>query len=238
MLDDATPPHDGLCRAAPEGDPAPGPVARPPSGAEARLHAMKNQLAVIGAGLALLERAIAPEQRERMRAVRAAADELDRLVRADLAPGGRPAGAPVDLADLAREARAAFAPLAAARGVTLECDAAPCAVVADRGALAEALGNLVLNAIEATPPAGRVRIEAGPAAGGAELAVADTGPGMSREMLARLERGRFSTRPGGGLGLAIARRRADEQGGSLRLESAPGAGTRATLALGRPPRAP
>jgi signal transduction histidine kinase len=213
--------------------PAATPWTAPPG--ERRLHAMKNSLAVLNAGLALLEGAVDPAHRERLRVTRAAADDLLRLVQDELAgAAAEPPRELVDLADVAREACQSFGPLASAGGVALACDVEPCNVVGDRRALAEALGNLVLNAIEATPPSGSVRVEARRAAAGAELRVIDTGRGMSAEALARSRGGRFTTRRGGsGLGLAIARRAVEEQGGELRLESAPGAGTRVTMALGR-----
>jgi two-component system sporulation sensor kinase B len=201
-----------------------------PGAGERRLHAMKNHLTVIEAGLALLERSVAPEQRERVLIMRRAADDLARLVAGDLAPAAREV---IDLAALAREICAALGPRASEGGVALECEAEPCAVLGDRPTLAEALGNLVLNAIEATPPAGCVRVGARPLPGGAELSVVDTGHGMTEETLARLGQRGFTTRRGGsGLGLSIARQGVEELGGALRFESAPGAGTRVTVILG------
>jgi two-component system, sporulation sensor kinase B len=211
----------------------------PPAGGpgERQLHAMKNHLAVISAGLALLGRSIAPEQRERLRVVRLAADDLSRLVAGALDPANRPAARePIDLASFAATICAALEPRASAGGVTLECEAGPGVVSSDPTTLAEALGNLVLNAIEATPPAGRVRVEARLAPGGAELVVVDTGRGMSEDTLARLGQRGFTTRRGGsGLGLSIARRGVEGLGGTLRFESAVGAGTRVTMTVGAPP---
>lgn len=211
-----------------------GPAGAAPGAGERRLHAMKNHLTVIEAGLALLERSIAPEQRERLLVVRQAADDLARLVAGEIAPAARPAAREfIDLVALVREIGVAFGLRASEGGVVLECESEPCVVSGDRQTLAEALSNLVLNAIEATPPAGRVRVAVRPSTGGAEISVVDTGHGMGEEALARLGQRGFTTRRGGsGLGLSIARRGVEELGGTMRFESAPGAGTRVTVVLG------
>lgn len=206
----------------------------PAGSGERRLHAMKNHLTVIDAGLALLERSIAPEQRERLLVMRRAADDLARLVANEIAPVARPAAREfVDLVALVREVGSALGLRASEGGVVLECEIEPCVVLGDRQTLAEALSNLVLNAIEATPPAGRVRVEVRPSTGGAEICVVDTGHGMGEETLARLGQRGFTTRRGGsGLGLSIARRGVEELGGTMRFESVSGVGTRVTVVLG------
>jgi signal transduction histidine kinase len=64
------------------------------------------------------------------------------------------------------------------------------------------------------------------------LTVADTGPGMSREQLDRAFDDFFTTKEGGtGLGLSIVRRLVADLGGALRIETEPGAGTRAIVEL-------
>lgn len=62
--------------------------------------------------------------------------------------------------------------------------------------------------------------------------VADSGPGMTREELDRAFDDFFTTKPGGtGLGLSIVRRLVLDLGGSLRIDTEPGAGTRATIEI-------
>jgi signal transduction histidine kinase len=71
------------------------------------------------------------------------------------------------------------------------------------------------------------------------LAVEDNGPGMDRETLRRAREPFYTTRArGSGLGLAIVDRLAREAGGSMRVESAPGRGTRVTLVLKAAPAGP
>jgi signal transduction histidine kinase len=111
-------------------------------------------------------------------------------------------------------------------------------VPADPLALRRVLENLVGNALDSL--AGRsdgVVTLASEAVGPPEgrtirLTVADNGPGMTRAELDRAFDDFHTTKEGGtGLGLSIVRRLALDLGGALRIETAPGAGTRAILEL-------
>jgi signal transduction histidine kinase len=111
-------------------------------------------------------------------------------------------------------------------------------VPADPLALRRILENLVGNALDSL--IGRsdglvaVASEAAgtPGAPVVRLSVSDNGPGMTREELERAFADFHTTKEGGtGLGLSIVRRLALDMGGSLRIETAPGAGTRAVLEL-------
>ncbi len=99
------------------------------------------------------------------------------------------------------------------------------------------LMNLLTNAIKFTPATGRIVLgaEAMPC-GGVEIAVADTGIGMSADQIERAFEpfvqidNRFNRQyEGTGLGLPLSRRLIELHGGSLRLESTPGVGTTARL---------
>jgi signal transduction histidine kinase len=107
-------------------------------------------------------------------------------------------------------------------------------VEADPRRLREALLNLVVNAIEATPPGGEVQVEVRSAGDEAEIVVRDTGKGMSEETLRRIGTPFFTTRDEGtGLGVVLARSVIVQHGGTLRYESAPGQGTRVRVTLPR-----
>jgi signal transduction histidine kinase len=102
-------------------------------------------------------------------------------------------------------------------------------VVADAAQLEAAVLNLLLNAAEATPAGGlvRVSVEATAGVGGSAarrvlVCVRDGGGGVAPELRERIFQPFFTTKPGGtGLGLALAQRTAEEHGGSLTLRDDP-----------------
>jgi signal transduction histidine kinase len=105
---------------------------------------------------------------------------------------------------------------------------------ADPRRLKEALLNLVVNAIEATPPGGEVAVEVRPAGEGAEIVIRDTGRGMAAETLRRIGTPFFTTREEGtGLGVVLARSVIAQHGGSLRYDSELGKGTQVRVELPR-----
>ena len=97
-------------------------------------------------------------------------------------------------------------------------------VLADEQELRQILINLINNSIKALPNGGRVSLHGRCGAEGVTVVVEDNGPGMDQAKLDRALRGED-----GGLGLPIARRLAEQNGGRLRFETAPGLGTRAIL---------
>ncbi|MDQ3308758.1 MAG: ATP-binding protein, partial [Gemmatimonadota bacterium] len=98
------------------------------------------------------------------------------------------------------------------------------------------LGNLVGNAIDFTPPRGRIQVEVHPHAGNSswlEVVVSDTGIGIDpehHEMIfhefAQVDSSRARVHHGTGLGLAIARKFVQLHGGSIWVESELGQGSR------------
>ena len=105
---------------------------------------------------------------------------------------------------------------------------------ADRSLLEQALLNLVLNGMEAMKEGGELRLEVRAAKDGVILAVQDQGPGMKKEVAERLFEPFLTRRPGGtGLGLALVRRTVEAHGGSVRVHSNPGRGTRVEIRLPR-----
>ena len=115
------------------------------------------------------------------------------------------------------------------------------AIHADRHRLEQVLLNLALNALRFMPGGGWLSIrgmECAPRedleAGGVDLEVRDTGPGIAREDLPRIFDAGFSTRAGSsGLGLAVCRRILEQHGGSIAVESRPGHGATFRLRLPR-----
>lgn len=95
----------------------------------------------------------------------------------------------------------------------------------DPDCLQQSLMNLLLNAIEATPPGGDICLSAQPAEGAAVIRVADTGPGLSDEQQDHLFEAFYTTKDRGtGLGLAVTRELVQRLGGSINYHTgAPGA---------------
>ncbi len=110
--------------------------------------------------------------------------------------------------------------------------AGPVLVSADSERLNSVLDHLIQNAVDATPDGG-VTLSVRDRAGQGLICVADAGPGMSeafvREELFRPFRS--SKTSGYGLGAYQAREIVKAMGGTLNVESAPGEGTRMTIAL-------
>jgi len=101
------------------------------------------------------------------------------------------------------------------------------------------LQNLVGNAIDSLDgKAGSVTVTTSRAGGGVLMSVADTGRGMSREELDRAFDDFHTTKPGGtGLGLSVVRRLVADLGGTLRVETVPGEGSRFFVELPQAPGA-
>ncbi|HXX93989.1 MAG TPA: ATP-binding protein [Planctomycetota bacterium] len=107
---------------------------------------------------------------------------------------------------------------------------------ADRSQLEQVILNLAVNARDAMPGGGRLSIWASNAGDGIRLAVTDTGCGMDRETLSHLFEPFFTTKPPGkgtGLGLATVYGIVTQIGGTIRVESEPGRGTRVEILLPR-----
>jgi signal transduction histidine kinase len=114
-------------------------------------------------------------------------------------------------------------------------DAGPPSVTADSFQLKHALLNLVLNALQATPAGGSIHVAHGRRGDRLAIEVIDSGEGIAPDKLDRVFDVFFTMREGGtGLGLPIARRIVEEHGGTLALESRPGAGTTARILLPLP----
>ena len=134
-------------------------------------------------------------------------------------------------------------PLAEQAGLELTCDMGPRMprIVADEVSLRQMLLNLLTNAIKFARRGDRVTVGVTYEVGGPlRIAVADTGPGMREPPLA-LEGGRVAGRPsleagppaGHGIGLPLTRALAEANGAALVIDSAPGRGTRVTIAFGK-----
>jgi signal transduction histidine kinase len=101
-------------------------------------------------------------------------------------------------------------------------------ILGDASTLHQVLMNLLTNAREAMPGGGQIHIETAPAErpGWLRLLVADTGPGIPAEEVSKIFDPFFTTkRTGTGLGLSVTYGIIQEHGGTVDVQSRPGAGT-------------
>lgn len=212
-------------------------------------HEINNPLANIAArAQALLVEEIDPERRRRLATI------VDQAFRARDMIGGlmifarppRPRQEATDLGPLLAGVLEGSRPMAAVRGARLdyELPGEPLAAWIDGPQVEEAVRAVVVNALEAVDPGGRVAVslsaadstdDKAPAA--CLIRVIDNGRGMNEETARRALDPFFSGREAGrgiGLGLSKAWRLIDTNGGVLEIDSRPDDGTCVTIRVPRP----
>jgi two-component system, OmpR family, sensor histidine kinase BaeS len=210
-------------------------------------HELRTPLATVESYLEALADGVLPADEENWRAIRTETARLHRLVddlqqvssaeahRLDLHP------ALVSSADLVTDAVTAAGPAYAARGVDIDAHVDPDLpdVNVDRERIAEALANLLSNALRHTPAGGSVHASGRHRDGWVELAIRDTGDGIAPEHLERIFERFYRVDParsrasgGTGIGLAITRAIVEAHGGTIRAASdGPGHGATLTIRL-------
>jgi signal transduction histidine kinase len=142
-----------------------------------------------------------------------------------------------DLGSALAESVEGLRPLADKKQLEMSVELEPGSIVADRGRLRQIVYNLLSNAIKFTPEGGRICVQARWDRSAARIAVIDTGVGIDPADLERIfeefsQVGDLKAREAGtGLGLALSRRLAEAHGGTLRVSSDLGAGSRFELYL-------
>ena len=196
----------------------------------------------------LEEQDLPPESQAYVSALERQAEKLrfliDALVKTSRLETGVLAMAPKGhtLQRLLEGAAAQAAPRAEAKGILLTVEPADLTARFDPKWTAEALYNLVDNAVKYTPAGGSVTLRAVGYELFCRIDVTDTGPGIPEAEQTRIFQ-RFYRSPaaseeeGGGIGLYLARQIAAGQGGYLKVTSRPGAGSTFSLFLPREPGA-
>jgi signal transduction histidine kinase len=159
---------------------------------------------------------------------------LDALLRIALAETGTVAREQVDLSELVASVVELYAPVSEERGIVLESSVAPGAQVqGNRQLLAQALANLLDNAIKFTPDGGHIRVALDGSGSAPQVVVEDNGPGIpadKREVVlgrrVRLDEARNF--PGSGLGLSLVAAVTKLHGAHLVLDDA-GPGLKVSL---------
>jgi len=157
-------------------------------------------------------------------------DRVSAIIRAqlDTVRAGKPEIQAVAMSSVVNRLVPLLAHAARRQGVALETglpDGLP-DVAVDSSRVQQVLLNLLMNAVEATPRGGRVRVEARASVhdgrAGVSLEISDTGAGIAPEVLSRIFDPFFTTKAPGqgtGLGLAISRDIVRDHGGTIAVQS-------------------
>jgi signal transduction histidine kinase len=209
-------------------------------------HEVGTPLNIIAGRAELTLRALPKDSplREDLDVIVAQIDRISRMIRAALDPFRQrePERAATDPRSVTDVLRPLLQHFARSRGVTLSVsmpkDLPP--VLVDPGHLQQVMINLLTNAIDATPPGGRVDVTAARRTDdderpGVAIAVRDTGSGIPADFLPKIFDPFFSTksssRDGSGLGLSICRDLVRSNGSDIQVASMPGEGTTFTVWL-------
>jgi signal transduction histidine kinase len=207
-------------------------------------HEVGTPLNIISARAEFILRALAPDdpRREDIAAIVGQIDRISRIITTvlDVVRPQAPKLELIEIEPILQELLPLLRIAARPRGVTLQSsveDRLP-PVRGDAAQLQQVLINLVVNALDATPPHGTVTVSARAQPRGdrpgVALSVSDTGSGIEPELQAKIFESFFTTKPRGqgtGLGLAIARDIVRGHAGDVFLESAPHVGSTFTIWL-------
>ncbi|HSB70275.1 MAG TPA: ATP-binding protein [Candidatus Methylomirabilis sp.] len=211
--------------------------------AAAMAHDVGTPLTAVSGHLQLLAEAVAePSLKERLGTIQAQVDRAVAAAKRFLdAARPEPARRPVDVNAVLEDLLVLVSPEVQRKGVAVRRDLTTglVPVTGDPGQMQELFLNLITNALDVMGRGGTLTLATEATHSNGEtpairVIVGDTGPGMTPEVLAHAFELFFTTRSasgGTGLGLAICRRIALDHGGTLRMESQTGQGTRAVIEL-------
>jgi PAS domain S-box-containing protein len=202
-------------------------------------HDMGNPLSSIDAQLQLLdERTLTSEAASVLRTVRGEVRRLHRILReiVDFARRRRDEATLVSVQEVVEDALRLLRHDRRMRAVELveDFDAETPSVFMVEDHLVQVVLNLLINAVDAMPDGGTLRIELRPAGGNVALRIHDSGVGMEPAVLKQCLEPLFTTKDQGkgtGLGLSISKDILESAGGRIELFSAPERGTTVVVSL-------
>jgi signal transduction histidine kinase len=199
-------------------------------------HELKNPLTPIRFAIDRLSRDARPEQTDSIEVLSTESKRLERIAKAFAEFGRLPEGpsAGIDVAELVRYAASSAVPPGIS--VDVSADESLPLVAGHHDALARALANVILNAVDACEGSGRITIEAAKARfrgrDAVRIEVCDDGAGIDPAKLEQIWDPYVTHKPGGtGLGLAIARQAVLAHDGTVEASSTPGKGTQIRFIL-------
>jgi signal transduction histidine kinase len=201
-------------------------------------HEIGTPMGVIQGHAKLLEGAVSDESgRWRLRTIQEQIGRISRILQSllNMARPGRPRRVPVDLAPLLDSTLAFVSEKFARREIRVSRDFAPCAAVSgDPERLQQVFLNLFLNAADAMPEGGELRVHVAPHGREVEVRIADSGHGIPAGDLARVFEPFYTTKAAGegsGLGLAVAHGIVSEHYGTIAVVRSDASGTEFQLLL-------
>lgn len=199
-------------------------------------HELKNPLTPIRFAVERLKRDAAPDLRETVEVLAIESARLEAMAKSFAQFGRLPEGPPsdIELGDMVRYSATATVPPRVSLSLQIE-DGLPL-LRGHHDALARALSNVLINAVDACRESGAIAVRVGrtvlAGAAAIEIVVRDTGCGISEEQLARIWEPYVTHKAGGtGLGLAIARQTITAHHGEVAASSAVGSGTEIRFVL-------
>lgn len=200
-------------------------------------HNIRNPLAGIRAAsqVMLAENTSQPAFKESLADIIQSVDKLDLWIQR-LLGFAKPLdlqSSKTDLSQLVYEALGLNEALLESKKITVNTHLASLSpILADSVLVEQVLSALIVNAAEAMENGGTLTIEAAADSREAMLRVADTGKGIAPAFIEKVFKPFVTDKPGGtGLGLAQAKKIVGLHGGTIKVESSPGAGTTVTLTL-------
>jgi two-component system, NtrC family, sensor histidine kinase HydH len=201
-------------------------------------HEIRNPLGIIrtSSEVVRMKSPLAPSELRMIGFVLEEVERIDRLVQ-DILDYVRPRERrreSVDLRDVVSRVIEGARPALVKRRIVdvVASPLTPLQIEGDADRLHQALLNLVLNAMDAMPDGGQLKIAAGVDGGRIRIAVQDDGIGMTEDVRKRVFDPFFTTKARGtGLGLAKVQAIVEDHGGSIRCDSAPNRGTTFTIRL-------
>lgn len=196
-------------------------------------HEIRNPLTAIKMQIQLLHEAVGPQQQGITRSLLAEIQRLELIVAStlDLSRPAQLSCTATDLNELVRELARLLAPQFEHCAIRLDmhcADGLPPALL-DSNRVKQVLLNLLINAADALPEGGRIRLETTYNAAERRIGVVieDSGPGISAEKMAQLFTPLESNKPGGfGLGLSLSKELIELHGGHIEVDNSPLGGAR------------
>ncbi|MCA9395338.1 MAG: hypothetical protein KC900_14145 [Candidatus Omnitrophica bacterium] len=209
--------------------------------AQSLSHEIRNPLSIIKSSTSVIRRKLPPdsEEYEITGYLRDEADRISNLVDQllQLRAEERPQLAAENPAEIIGQVSQLVSGFAAKAGVAVSFkdEVGPQTVTCDRNQIKQVLINVIINAIEASDGTG-VTIETQTSGRVYDILVSDRGMGMDPRTLREAYTPFFTTKENGsGLGLFVARKIMEGNGGGIAIKSAPGAGTTVTITLRKQP---